>query len=741
MVISREDLTKIRRFVNYWLEKIEIEVVDEEDLEYPKYLLRSTMCNILSEMGEYANCLRLANFNIKEITSDIRQQKNGTKEKARILVLSVLYKVDAMVALKDTPGSSIRELVKKAEGIVEKFDLKSENNLIETIKKKNKLIAKYEQNEESENGSSYQRYFPGKPMPHKPLMSGSNSSQKRSQSTQRPKSAAKSFLIKSRPESPQNRRKSPEVNVRLSANQDTNKIFSKQFEQGRDRGSPKNNFFVKKPVASKEQALVFESMGPDGMALSSKQRPESVKQATTSGPHPISAAQQARREFSEGLDGLLKLGDFVKKEIKGLQTEFETPKQPKQTTAHIFDSSESGEKEKFDDPIESEISKKMEFVLKSQLEWEKERKMLQEKLDKLEKTLEKQQSNEETASHLKQTPKSMLSPPNQLKSPPNNTARSPFLQLPEPGTRNGIKYKSSLPTTPTDRRPSLYSSNDKSEMSVTSRVVEAAVEGYNASLKIALKQLSKGEIDTPLIKQLIVGQDGEIYRLVFEILKSTNLGEEPTINMVVVSPTSPDIKSPLAKDILTFDNLRFLFQQIYFSEVVPSNIPATCFQRIGMFLQTILSKFVRVKNTAEGHQLTIERTPKSLVELSKPCKFLGHDHTAALIHLYDCTFRLIVRKQSAKREHEHEGITAEVLFNDFVINQFFEVNTDSEYNDIVTKLAEGQKLGSAELETIKQGSTPSRTTLSLINTPEKQVDLPLRLEKDDADTGAFSQVH
>ena len=72
MIVAHEDLFKIRKFLQFWMEKIEIEVIDEEEYEYPKYILRSSLCNILCQLGEYGESFRMSNFNIKEISSDVR---------------------------------------------------------------------------------------------------------------------------------------------------------------------------------------------------------------------------------------------------------------------------------------------------------------------------------------------------------------------------------------------------------------------------------------------------------------------------------------------------------------------------------------------------------------------------------------------------------------------------------------------------------------------------------------------
>lgn len=71
MVTSSEGLEKIRRLVNYWMLKIEEEEFGDDEYDYPKYLLRTTLCNILSGLAKHDECLRTANLNIKEISGDV----------------------------------------------------------------------------------------------------------------------------------------------------------------------------------------------------------------------------------------------------------------------------------------------------------------------------------------------------------------------------------------------------------------------------------------------------------------------------------------------------------------------------------------------------------------------------------------------------------------------------------------------------------------------------------------------
>ena len=75
MAVAKEDLNKIVRFVQFWIEKIEFEVVDEEEYEYSKFLLRNTLCHLYNELGKFSFCLPVSSVNVKEISNNVRYFK------------------------------------------------------------------------------------------------------------------------------------------------------------------------------------------------------------------------------------------------------------------------------------------------------------------------------------------------------------------------------------------------------------------------------------------------------------------------------------------------------------------------------------------------------------------------------------------------------------------------------------------------------------------------------------------
>jgi hypothetical protein len=71
MVVASEPLSKIKKFVGYWIEKIEVEVVEETIYEYPKFLLRNTLCQLHCQLGEHSECLKLSNLSIRQIIANV----------------------------------------------------------------------------------------------------------------------------------------------------------------------------------------------------------------------------------------------------------------------------------------------------------------------------------------------------------------------------------------------------------------------------------------------------------------------------------------------------------------------------------------------------------------------------------------------------------------------------------------------------------------------------------------------
>ena len=71
MLYGKEQISKIKKFVSYWIEKIEIEVVEENDYEYPKFVLRNTLCHFHNELGEITETKNLSSLAAKEIISSV----------------------------------------------------------------------------------------------------------------------------------------------------------------------------------------------------------------------------------------------------------------------------------------------------------------------------------------------------------------------------------------------------------------------------------------------------------------------------------------------------------------------------------------------------------------------------------------------------------------------------------------------------------------------------------------------
>ena len=71
MIVSREELSKIKKFISYWIEKIEVETVEETCYEYPKFLMRNTLCNLHNELSEHSECLALSNLTVREIIANV----------------------------------------------------------------------------------------------------------------------------------------------------------------------------------------------------------------------------------------------------------------------------------------------------------------------------------------------------------------------------------------------------------------------------------------------------------------------------------------------------------------------------------------------------------------------------------------------------------------------------------------------------------------------------------------------
>lgn len=78
--VTMDDPAKIRSFVSFWLDKIEVEILDQSDYDVPKYNLRNTLCKILLLLKQNEDSLKITHLNIKEIVSDVGLLLNAKVE-------------------------------------------------------------------------------------------------------------------------------------------------------------------------------------------------------------------------------------------------------------------------------------------------------------------------------------------------------------------------------------------------------------------------------------------------------------------------------------------------------------------------------------------------------------------------------------------------------------------------------------------------------------------------------------
>ncbi len=684
----------------------------------------------------------------------------------------MLFRIDCLMMLPEPVDRDLlKDLQTKCILVFESHNLSTDKHLTKTLHSKlEKTAQKLRASGSSANKSRFRL----------PAQSPSNSPNQRrpSPDKEKPRSSSKGFIIKkayikSSFKTPKEatedlRDQSRDKQLhKLQQSLDFKKIMSKKDVGQMNLKKSANNFFIlgrKKSFADlsetselhMEESFGKEKSKPRLVSFGKKE----LKNAPTPklSPQLTSVKKEAIKDYSDGLLNFLKLGRTLKDQVKTLEVEY---KRDHKVTLlppnNIFDDASA---EVRSSEVDLQIKHNFDSLMKAQQEWELRTTLIQERLERLERcSLEKdrQTNAEESNSVLPSITSKRCSNGSSAPDPdgcntsdsksPINLNPSNLAHLPQ---QSRLKHKSRTPSnhnlkielskiaskTPQPARLSssirqlktpstdLHSLNTE----FTHRP-DTSHDAFMSAFKLAVDRFEKGLDRFEQVRKIIQGLDGVLYVLTF----SRETGDDAQVAIDVSRPEEKEDSqkraASLARKILNMEQLRFLFLQIHLAESLPCHLPASSFTSLSQFLSLVLSKYIRVDSagmpvqpTAEtSTKLSILKTQMNILQCDKPVLVDGTEVDLSLVHVHGYTFRMLLRPHSP--DEELEAVQVEVVFNDWVLNQFFHQYSGSEFPDIQGKLARGERLTEDESERLRRSHHLNRDAIWLIDTVEKKVAL------------------
>lgn len=659
------------------------------------------------------------------------------------MVLALLFKIGSSKRLDCASSKSLLELLSKAESFVSKLELETEKSILITIDKLKSSLSEAHQNntepqQDDELLDEYSMHYKEGPVQasrgskRRPtLMTQPKKSQGLPKSAEKQIAVRKNFVIRGASKSPQIMpRGTTPVKERLarstqaSPNPDSRRAIQSGYQNSRVSGKQAFRMSTRKSITDS-----IISHHADG-------NHEPATQKLLNDSHIKLGSRQVRKEFKESLENLLKLGEYVKSEINEMKDEprmtiVKIKKKPKPNS--IFDDSD----EMKQDIVDKAVSAKLNQLLDKQLEWQQNRDLLQQKLEKIEKAIDRQKTNDEAGGQAPfATPKngtdawSPIDIGNVLAT--NFLATNSYLSPKVNYQRDKKSSSNSNNFLSVGRSNSMASQNPSvaSEISNRSQVVTKGTEGYMSALKFALHQLDKGSGDfDEEFKQILVCGKEQKLSIGLKIIEGTRTedGHRLMLTLYTWSQSTSDLSMPanmniVQQDLLDIEQVAFILKNINAAEVLPSHRPAPTFTSMKFFLVHVLGKFLQVvasDNSSQLDTIAIQKIPQSLiVDEVITTGFFGEEHTITLLHIHEKAFRLILRKTS--EGEQGEGIFADLIFNDFVMSQFFEVvcMSTSQYQKWMGTNTQPTE---EELINLKISPEASSKSIQFISTVEKRV--------------------
>jgi hypothetical protein len=358
------------------------------------------------------------------------------------------------------------------------------------------------------------------------------------------------------------------------------------------------------------------------VAASSGKVVKGILRNNTSYQRPLEERSSAlmselKQDFKKEVRELFSLSSNLKKELQNLKA-FRTLPMNRQVTRQsdllLEDSNYEGSRLSEED-LNQEIKKKVQYILDGQLEWEKQRKVFNEKLEKIEKNIER--TMDDTASNLvvnTQTAKTMNKDPI-IKRPPKDkdmkdSGRTSFsIAVPDQKLTVGSLRKVPDVQSRGSRKSLVRIGSALSLGTQPSKVYQQNNKSYEQVVKLCLDQFSKPTnasslVDIQCIRQKI-DIDGKMYDVLYDMINGTSRNlTDSVLSIEIYAEDAKFCGQPIVAEKLNGENLAYVLKNIQALEVVPSGLPITALIHTGYLINFILHKFVRVNSFKKGRRFS-----------------------------------------------------------------------------------------------------------------------------------------
>ena len=614
LVVCQKDKNKIKSFVNFWMEKIELEDEDETQYDYPKYVLRNTICNLMFDLHQYLDCIKLCNFTIKEITSEVKfisrtgVDKDGIniKEKVKLMVLAHLYKIDCYLCIKLSNRDACIDVLVKCSSLVDKYALRDDDALAESIDNKYKLIQSGDftdtKDDNCEISSSAGKLVDKEH--HKNFVIKSKHTLDLSET---PRSNINSYLeamIHSRKNKKEITESSPKYNILRNSIKNVhtdNAINDEKFNS-----SKFNVSLEQKSVTQSSRHKRVQSTKSKIAKDIERQRVSQSKGHNKSGHQSVRYLQ---KEFNKEIEELFQIGTALRKEIVSIKT----TRNHGNNSVRIIksdrfyeESNLEGSDRHSDSDLNLEVRKKVQTIFDNQVELEKQGRIFNEKLERINKNMRNNTSNElfdqktidDILPEVKKT--TSMKKPTMGKEITKDSRRTSFSiaatdKLPVGGSLRVI------PEFPSNesKRSLIRVSSAVSTVSQKSKTHQLMIKSYDQVLEVCLNQFDRPVTGSTLIDLKLIKQKIYFEECIYDLLYDLRNGSGKDLNnfSIIIKLFKEDANftgTPILSQTLDGNTLDFILKKLHGLEVIPSKIPITSLIHIGYIVNFIMHKFIHV---------------------------------------------------------------------------------------------------------------------------------------------------
>lgn len=242
--------------------------------------------------------------------------------------------------------------------------------------------------------------------------------------------------------------------------------------------------------------------------------------------------------------------------------------------------------------------------------------------------------------------------------------------------------------------------------------VDPLTSTFNNYFKILLEKMKKDDKSESIYSNQFIhlSNSTEIFRIIYKL---SVIDQECILNLSCYRKSDKNMKDLLCEEELNEEQIKFIFEKLKPTEVLPEDFPINCFTHFKYLINFVLAYFCTIQKNNQGEFKFLIKSRISSVLDEIKMNFMRESCKVVLIHLNDRVCRILIKEDNKKRLTLAKF---DLILSPILMNKMFEVPDGNEKATLLRGILSGiKKLSKEEIVDMKKNASVGQNLYPLKN--------------------------